>query len=1496
MVQNILFSLSPGHFRCPILKRIYMKRYINSQIFLVALFTVLWRTAVVAQDYQTQFAAVQFDRSRSVAEFRGGVAVDKGTGALNLQFPLGPGIGAHGVFFRPQLIGRISVNHSNQMLSDQPPNQGPILGGATLEDIKAYTLKGTASWFLTTTSTGSASLVPGSLNLAVSNDQGGQIRTEVAYPDGVASVEGGIVPSGVSTSTLLQDFGYTGWAVASLPYWTWNDGTPGPTQSPFLQIGSAKELLIGIFKPGEGDPVVYPYNSGLSRTWHLPKCILAIREGVAYEFTIANPDYEGISRPYPRTYNSLASSTELGPFPLRSAYYLLTRIRNRFGDAIVISYTTATGTTNGVDYLAKWYRGPETNESNYTGASIRLAYLGVTSYSGPITLLASNIAQTELSTIEITYTGTAAVPTYRLETFHVAGGQITNPVPIGSTCSEPWNGALGRLQPYRLSRMDATGSVSLAEFQYAQGNLAGIQMPGLAYTFQWSSYPFRRNDTRYAWDGYTGDGLDSSFLGISQMSRIAGGQDRSEIHERVVPLPMTSTPSEGWVIQDPVAWSSTTFYDAVHLPDGSVEVTLFVEPIQSSLGTPMSTDQKIQTMAHLKQMVREVRRYKSGDDWASDLNASAEQSIAYHVTRNSDWMLFKAGNPTGVVESGSEPYSGTTESFDKLTGASDREWISNWDDQSFMWTTTNHQWFLNGSMVASRPVVRTPDPSVAQWISHWDLGHVSEEHATPSDTLGDTYIASGSTTLGVPPVARTFNGDGMVTSIIRGSGSLLSKIEFKYKGESTGQILDRPLLDSALISNPGNPDPLDQDGIASYLYDSWGRVNAIRPQGVSWAFGQSQDALGRVESQSDPNGLSTQILWDESGRIEKITPPGGELATIIQYNPDQLGATLTRGNQVSEVRFNGFGEKILERRWTSDGKPSYRIFGYDAMERPTGESTWMAGLGDESQWSLPFLFNAWTETTPGYQTCKIWGVDVNGNAVCQQWISVPPQTTVHPAMYTDATWYERDPYGRVVKTTNPDGEVQDLLYGAGGNLLSYQMVRHPSDQATLVTTYWQDPLGRLSKVQDALGQETEYFYDQGDRLTRVRQWAGLANSGASMQERTWEYDPLGRLVALVKPESGRTEYGDFSALGRPKTAVYGAGTASPRAVRTVYQSPNRVQSIRSDDLSVDQDYQYDEAGRGNSLGKLTTDRSGSVTRQFSFANPAGHLTSLQTNAGGQLFTQAFSNYDGYGNRTQATVEGRAVTTNFDNSRGMPSAVSAQGSILASLFYGDTDWNLNQITYGTSGTAAFFTYDHDQVRLKSLIHSFKESDGSTRTPGWAYQYDGVGRMLTDGENSYTYDSLDRLKTAIVSRLDVASNISQFFDYDAFGNMISMVNSGAPTWIKSGFSLNSGDANLWGHNRLPENGSTGAHYDAQGNLDQIFTQYANPQASLSMTYDALGRVLSLGDAKRGTQERYQYTADGLRTVIEEWQGSSMLKRRYCIYNDLKQLVSEYELVLE
>jgi RHS repeat-associated protein len=53
-----------------------------------------------------------------------------------------------------------------------------------------------------------------------------------------------------------------------------------------------------------------------------------------------------------------------------------------------------------------------------------------------------------------------------------------------------------------------------------------------------------------------------------------------------------------------------------------------------------------------------------------------------------------------------------------------------------------------------------------------------------------------------------------------------------------------------------------------------------------------------------------------------------------------------------------------------------------------------------------------------------------------------------------------------------------------------------------------------------------------------------------------------------------------------------------------------------------------------------------------------------------------------------------------------------------------------------------------------------------------------------------------------------------------------------------------------------------------------------------------VLSVSSTKTGLTETYQYSAEGLRTVVQEYSGATLQMTRVNLYNDARQLVSQYE----
>lgn len=652
---------------------------------------------------------------------------------------------------------------------------------------------------------------------------------------------------------------------------------------------------------------------------------------------------------------------------------------------------------------------------------------------------------------------------------------------------------------------------------------------------------------------------------------------------------------------------------------------------------------------------------------------------------------------------------------------------------------------------------------------------------------------------------------------------------------------------------------------ASYSYDSTGRwmtdIKFRKGPGESAAdffpFTEREplhDELGRPLSQEDANHFTSTFGWDLLGRLTGVSPASPEVGTTVAPDNSLRLVTLDRGGQRSRYHFNGFGELIAEERVKGDGTSSHRLFGFDDAGRKAWETVWRP--------STPPL-SLWTGALPGV-----------------------------------GTRYDYDTRSRVIRTTNPNGEVVETRYDVGSDTLVTQQVIAPGSAREATTTLKRDVLGRLAMViakPEAASADliTTYAYDAAGRIRQVVQQN--PDSGIS-QIRTWEYDGLGRLAALVQPESGRTEYGAYTVTGKPTTTVYGAGTSRAKVVTSSFDSLSRPLSITSSDATASQSFAYDEAGHGSSNGKLTASVDGDTYQSFTFGELNGRLSDFTITTGGMTFPQSFA-YDTAGRRKLATVGGRKVVTAFEDATGWVNGVTYTGSDgvtknVVDLTYDDTTWMPKNLAFG-NGASTFLQYRPDQVGLGSLSHY--ASGGGSPLVQWAYIYDSAGNLKTDGEDSFDYDLLGRLKLATVKRLD-GSSVSQTFTYDAFGNRLSSTASGnkPSSVINMAFRVDTVELNQ--RNQLPVQTDlgalTGAQYDEQGNLTYIWTKPGDPTTQLGLLYDALGRAIQMSDAARsGFVERYFYSTDGLRVRIEEYLSGVLQKTRFNIYNDQRQLVSKY-----
>ncbi|WP_243294485.1 glycoside hydrolase family protein [Geothrix mesophila] len=1481
---------------------------------------------VLAQSYQTSFSDVKFDRAKGPATFHGGVQVDAATGAASLNIPLGPGIGARGLTFRPTLSMRMApqlgISSAEENVIVLPAwGQSDTLWGTTTIDT------------LYQRSFGSASLSPGTLDLGPLVSGFDRKATSYSLPGGGGGRVLGQVPVGVDVTTvpaLLTQFGFD--ATVGVGF------VPGPveriTKVPLIQMGSDGSLVVALRAAGPSTQLTDEVSADIQRDpsstyrWDLPRRMVVIQGEVAYEFHYVQHAYMSIPIPY----LAISQKTQL-----YQGHYAITRIRNRLGESISFTYDG-----DAIGYTATWSVNP--------AVKVHVQRIGdVTVASGTPSLADSKTPVTQATQLRVSYEGIEyPLSDHLLEVCTPEGG-LLNPYlgsgPESSSANAPegsW--AMGRsefgaaLDPLQLLRVVQEGPNEEILFHYGMGEattwglvtisptvLSEVVMSTRKIQLTWKPYPFRMNYGPEAWGGMVSSSAPcrpAYAYGVIGVVEDDGVQKRRLSHDRKTPTSNWGFYQQGYAPPD--QWLDTTFYDAITQADGSVVVHRFAEP--PNQGSAM------QDLAFIKTLEREVRFYLPGVDWQSDLSVTdPASSSAYKWVVKDRFDVRTTGAPGGELANQAVPYPTRTRTWDKESQVLVTEEMANWDSASFGWGNV-----YRTSAITANPTLTVDYLSLAQQgrgyeaspatqgvsrqtvrtfatdVPNWFIGRVKGEQViTVADNTGS--LMPGTMLPSIQPTAqKTFHASiNRVESVaLTGSDGMTVTTGFTYQGTSG---LAATQLQSAFLTSPGLA-LSGQMGVSAYGYDANGYLSSIslKPNdGTTLTVSQVQDGLGRPTSQTDMNGKVHDFAWDGAGRLMRIAPPD-EVATDIAYDADFRGMTVTRGAQVIGLRYNGFGELVLERRKAPDGAWTHRLYGYDSLGRKTGETVWQPGdgAGREADWAKDYLVKATdvTVTTPGGNHCLRWTPVEGGDPVCEEWVYIPgTTTTTHYSALNVGQRTAYDGRGRVISTTDANNINVQTEYFGPGTVRKVTVGAGTSDART--TWYRSDAAGRLGQVTDALGQVTVYRYDGGDRLREVRQ----ADAANRQQVRTWSYNGVGWLTGLIQPESGSTAYSDFTVGGKPTVTTY-AG----RVVRMTPDWMGRPLYLASEDGTVSQAFVYDTALGG--LGKLASSQDGTVATAFGYGGRGGRLDTLQTTIRGQAFTQTFT-YDEYGRRTGGNTGHAPWSQSYHPETDLPKQLTYNWGLVADTPWGNYDpvsWAIRSIQYGNYAVSSF-DYGADQARLSQIVHS-PASGGPLAQ--WVYTYDQVGNLtresdLTTGSfDQYRYDPLNRLVEALVQSRDFGDQL-QRFGYDAFGNRTSSETLAVVGWNGArgestpstttspllsaagrdvvNVSFDPGSAALSQQNRIPattEGGAlTGALYDDQGNLKEIYKKPGDASTRLKMDYDALGRVVAL-ERPDSTSERYAYTAEGLRSLVEAWQGSTLVKRIYNLYNDGRQLVSQYE----
>jgi YD repeat-containing protein len=623
----------------------------------------------------------------------------------------------------------------------------------------------------------------------------------------------------------------------------------------------------------------------------------------------------------------------------------------------------------------------------------------------------------------------------------------------------------------------------------------------------------------------------------------------------------------------------------------------------------------------------------------------------------------------------------------------------------------------------------------------------------------------------------------------------------------------------------------------TYTYNANGSVLTIDgPRtGVSdvttYSYYANDDAdfgkRGNVATITNAAGHVTSITaYNAHGQPLTIIDPNG-LTTTLAYDARQRLTSRTVGTEVTSYEYDGVGQ--LTKVTLPDA--SFLTYSYDGAHRLNGMQD---NLGNRIAYTLDAMGNRTQEQ-----------VYDPANALAQT------RSRVYNSL------------NRLFQELGASSQTTEYGYDNQGNVTS---VKDPLNHTT-ANQY--DAVNRLKQVIDPNLGVTQYAYNGLDALTSVADPRSFVTGYA--------VDGLGNLMAQASPDTGTTS-NTYDAAGNLLTQT----DAKNQTTTYAYDALNRVTLISFQDGSK-QAYAYDQGTNG--LGRLSsiaeTNPANQPTSLIQYAyEPHGRVISETRTVGGVLYSLLYQ-YDSFGRLSGLTYpSGRTVIYGFDSLGRVNQVTTAKDSQSQVL--------VQNVHYHPFGGVKSFSFGNGQTYTRQHDQDGRIASYSLGAQSLAVGYDAASRIgiISDidhpaNANSYGYDSLDRLTSAILP----SSNFA--YGYDAVGNRVTKT-TGANTDTLTYSSTSNRIASL-----TPASGPARSFvFDANGSTtgDGLNTYAYDTRGRMVQATSSLGatsyQVNALGQRVRKTNSLgdrvFHYDTKG--RLIAETDPAGVLKRELFYLGDL------------
>jgi RHS repeat-associated protein len=657
-------------------------------------------------------------------------------------------------------------------------------------------------------------------------------------------------------------------------------------------------------------------------------------------------------------------------------------------------------------------------------------------------------------------------------------------------------------------------------------------------------------------------------------------------------------------------------------------------------------------------------------------------------------------------------------------------------------------------------------------------------------------------------------------------------------------------------------------GIWNYSYDAFNEMTSIQdPKGVFYLTNQ-YDSAGRVvrQTQADNTNFLFSYTTDPiTGAIMQtdFTDPNG-IVTRTAFNAAGYSTSQIAALGRSEQQTTSFGRDPNTNLLTSITDPFSRQTAYTFVSLGNITSiTRLAGTPNAVTTTLTYepTFNQLASITDPLNHTTSFSYTPAGalsgitDPLGHQTTFVPntqglPVSITDPAGNTAQVSYDG---ADLVSITDPVGNTTSRFIDSGGRLLALtdaagrvtrytfnalNQVVQSTDVLQGVTIYTYDANGNVASVQDPRGGLSFFTYNNRDQL--------ITRTDPMLRQESFAYDQAGNLVSATDRKGQVTTY-QYDGLKRP--VFVGFGT------QIVGGNPTYASTIS---------YTYDSVDR---LTQAVDSLNGTITRSY---DNLDHLASETTPLGSLSYS-----YDAAGRRTGMTVLGQAaVTYSYDNANRLFQI--SQGAAVVNLSYDDANRRASLTL--PNGVSVAYSYDRDS-RVIGTTYSF----GANTLGDLSYAYDPLGHVVQRG------GSLGRTglpQPVISAAYDAANELANWngvpVSYDNNGNMLSDGTNTFAWDTRNHLSALNGNAlqyDVFG--RRTQNASgTGFLYDGLNavqelagstvtanllslGVDEVFSR-SDSTGSFSFLADNLGSTLALSDASGNLTTSYTYDPFGGTTL--------------------------------